>query len=181
MNKGDADISGTGKVKLELFNSGLTLQGEETFEKEFVLGNVIEWDVIAPNEIKAEQPISISMTQLPDDENTNTSVQVRNSPNELNVRTDNIGIVNIDTVRISDPLGARDDTVSTGQSFTVYAEISSERVQDNFKAQIRFANNLLRAVVRDQDVNQGPLLFRLFGKYLRLRISAHCWNQTVSG
>ncbi len=157
LNLGEADVEGSGTVRLELLDSGLSpLNTLDELEKTFTVDQVIEWNIRAPQENTIDRFVRISIVERPVDMNTGLQADMTNSPNILDVTTQDQGQISIDNVYISSPVGAKDDTLSTGQTFEVSAEISSdERVRDNLAARIQFSSDDFIAPVRETDVAIG--------------------------
>jgi hypothetical protein len=172
VNTGVAGTVNVGRVKLELFSSGLTSQ--DPLEKDFAIDQIIEWKVIAPDREISASNIRVSVIVVPRDENSNKSVQIINSPNELTVSTVNKGWARVESVWISSPLGAQDNTVSTGQNFQIRAEISSDRLQEPFKARVFFSDSFIDAAVREKELNVGQ------NQPVTWDVTANEWSEDIT-
>ena len=152
-NLGAARIGTTGKLKLSLQNSGLTLMGSDSV-KSFTAGTYVTWNVQAAESVISEiRDIRVDISTIPSDENTNAAASITNGTVSLNVLTEARGFARIDKLFISNPLGAMDNSVSALQSFVVTAEITSNRVR-NLQAEISFTG-AFTTVTPSVPVNEG--------------------------
>lgn len=135
-NFGDADIGGTGLVRLDFKNSGLSLaDAQASLEKEFQVDEDLYWSIKAPTRTSPLTEISVEITEVPFDENTGITANVQNTPNRLRVQTEKKGSILYSGFGISFPSGAMDGVVSTGQMFKVSAQIDSDN--DKFAESLR--------------------------------------------
>ncbi|MBD3378290.1 hypothetical protein GF406_24890 [candidate division KSB1 bacterium] len=157
-NFGDAGIldDGTGTVRLDFLASGLTLVDDNDSQQvPFNVDSDVSWDVKAPSVVTDLKEIRVHINNIPLDENSGLPALISNSPNILKVRTENRGSIVVHSLRISEPSGATDDTLSTGQNFRIQAEISSDRIAPDMKARIHFSSEEFIPAVQDVDVPQG--------------------------
>ncbi|HPG39151.1 MAG TPA: hypothetical protein PLP19_03610 [bacterium] len=137
-NQGEAQITGTGKVRLDLDESGLTLTSqytgllEQSFNQET---QDIVWVVNAGSLSKDGKEITVTITQTPVDENTNEAAKTVEDAGKGSMRVyisdqGKVRVLN-DQAEITYPTGAIDNIVSTEQQFTVKAVINSENVDPN--------------------------------------------------
>ena len=152
-NNGTAKVIGTGELKLDLGLTGLEFINPVDSVKAFTVGDLVEWEVQAPDKpVTVSRIISVNIHFYPLDENTNTKSESSISEQTLTVRTSSIGTVRVDSLYIASPLGARDGTVSTDQYFGVKAVISSERVKDPIQARIGFSSDDFSTASSTQNV-----------------------------
>ncbi|MBC7185829.1 MAG: hypothetical protein H5U38_02225 [Calditrichaeota bacterium] len=128
-NTGEAGTTGAGRLKLSLGETRCTLDASEPDSiKAFTPGASVYWWLRAAPELTSSATLSVTIIERPDDENTGSRAQVSNATSLLNVRTLDRGFVRVDTVFISEPAGAVDGTLSTGQTFIVTAQVTSARL-----------------------------------------------------
>ncbi|MCR4440197.1 MAG: hypothetical protein NUW13_14340 [candidate division KSB1 bacterium] len=142
-NTGEAGTTGTGRLKLSLGQTRCTLDPSESDSvKAFTPGASLYWWLRAAPELTSSATLSVTIIERPDDENTGSRAQVSNATSFLNVRTLDRGFVRVDTVFISEPAGAVDGTLSTGQTFIVTAQVTSARVSgDTLSAVLRVSDD----------------------------------------
>lgn len=129
-NNGSAGIYGEAKVKIDLGNSGLTLDASETEEKTLAFANdrgQVAWQAQAPDTVSMNKPIAFTVTQFPQDSNTDEAASIEKKTVLLTVSTVDRGNIDLRNVRIHEPVGARDSTLSTEQTFTITADMSWNR------------------------------------------------------
>ncbi len=161
-NQGDADITGTGKIKLDFGQSGLTLapeyQGlaEQSFTQDT---EDIIWKVNAGPINNDGFNITVEISQAPNDENTNETAK---TADDASKRTMRVWVTELGKVRIvnkkawiSSPIGAVDDIVSTDQTFTVKTEVNSDNVDKNRITARLVAPESFRVIQSTQNVALG--------------------------
>ncbi|MBN2411605.1 hypothetical protein JXQ31_07915 [candidate division KSB1 bacterium] len=161
-NQGDANITGTGKLKLDLGQSGLTLtseyQGlvEQNFTQET---EDIIWKVNAGPINNDGFNITVEISQAPNDENTNETAKTADDASKRTMRVwvTELGKVRIVNKRawISSPIGAVDNIVSTDQTFTVKTEVNSDNVDKNRITARLVAPEAFRVIQSTQNVTLG--------------------------
>jgi hypothetical protein len=160
-NFGDADINGTGIVRLDLKDdkTGLSLaDAQANLEKEFQIDEDLYWSIKAPTFSSPLTEISVEITEVPLDENTGLTAGTQNTPNRLRVKTEKKGSIQITGFGISYPGGAKDGVVSTGQMFKVSAQIDSDidKITERLRARIFFdPAGVFDAVEQVIDVEPG--------------------------
>lgn len=142
-NTGEAGTLGSGRLRLSLGQTRCTLDpGEPDSVKTFTPGSSVYWWLQAANELTTSATLKVAIIERPEDENTGSRAQVSNAESFLNVRTLDRGYVRVDTLFISEPAGAVDGTLSTGQTFVVTAQVTSARVSgDTLNAILRVSND----------------------------------------
>jgi len=141
-NSGTARVS-QGKIRIDFLESGFILAAGETAEKIFTISNIVTWNVIAPLKPSVEtKQIEIRMTAVPVDEHTGQEADIIGFPNStLSVLTIEAGAISSGVPGITAPAGAKDNLISTDQSFEVTLSITTRRVvQDKITAQLVFSN-----------------------------------------
>ncbi|MBN1996729.1 T9SS type A sorting domain-containing protein [candidate division KSB1 bacterium] len=142
-NSGDAGIGSGSSGQLELGfstnNTGLQLV-EGSWLQDFTMDEIISWKIKAPDTVTTKlHKIRVRISRYPNDENSNTTAEVGTDVREIQVSTKDRGFIQINQVRIIQPSGATDNTLSTLQQFTVRALISSRDVKTSeSKAEIHF-------------------------------------------
>ncbi len=129
-NNGSAGIYGEAKIKIDLRNSGLTLDENEEEEKTLTFANdlgQVTWQAQAPDTVSLNKPISFTVTQFPKDLNTDEAASIEKKTVLLTVSTVDQGTIALGNVRIHEPEGAKDSTLSTEQVFTITADIAWTR------------------------------------------------------
>ncbi len=147
-----------GKLKLDLLDSGLSLADGESATKDFDINENIGWTITAPNEVLQNKRVKVEIDSdsVPKDENSNKSVEVETNTRELIVYTQEGGYISVDSLWVSNPVGARDNKLSTNQTFYITAEISSGQVAEDISAQIIFSSEEFDAVNPvNQDIAVG--------------------------
>jgi len=158
INEGQAGVLGNVRVAIDFLSSGFrTKSGSEPLSKEGPIDTVFEWTVVAPDTATALREIRVAVTAIPNDENSGTPAETAQSPNELLVQTQRRGELSVQQIFISSPAGAKDSTLSTGQSFVIGAEISSDpdKVREGIVATIHFSSTEFLAAVRNVGVPVG--------------------------
>lgn len=121
-NTGRATTYDTAAVRLDVTGTGITIS--EPLEKKIFIepgaySGRAEWQAIAPDSPTSQRALTFIMTRRPFDVNTNKPVLTSNDPAQLNVTTIDRGSISGSNFRISEPDGAKDNVLSTGQDFTV--------------------------------------------------------------
>jgi hypothetical protein len=154
-NDGEAKLTGTGRLKLDLGETGITLVNEAESVKDFEIGRWVEWVVQAPTTpYTIPRTLTVSIDSWPNDENTGARPVAVTWKLQPNVTVVSTGFVRVDDLFISSPSGAVDGTVSTYQDFTVKAVISSERAQ-NIKAKINYSSSQFSTESSIKNVTEG--------------------------
>ncbi len=136
-NEGTADVEGAAVLTLDLGLTQLSLLAGEQLSKAFVPNTPTTWQVKAPSIPVEQQDIKVTITSIPDDENTNQSTRVATDRLTLGVVTGDVGTVVVDTVFVERPPGAEDGTLSTEQQFTLTANVRITNVKNtNISLQI---------------------------------------------
>ncbi|MBN1154836.1 hypothetical protein JXB12_07935 [candidate division KSB1 bacterium] len=148
INEGLADVAGKGSLRISFGSTGVTTL-QDTI-KQFTVGNPVLWDLRAPAYVMGTGKITFTIVDVPDDENTNQGAGGLGDRRTISVKTVNKGFISIDSLKIIDPAGAIDGTLSTSQTFTVRAyahwencdnlPIVTLRIPDNFITEIESKN-----------------------------------------
>lgn len=129
-NNGSAEVYGDAKVKINLGNSGLTLDENETEEQTLVFSNdraQAVWQAHAPDTLSLKKPLTFTVTQFPKDRNTDEAASIEKKTVLFEVSTNDRGTLTLQNVRIHEPEGAKDSTLSTEQLFTITANMNWNR------------------------------------------------------
>ena len=123
---GVAQVDDTGELTLRL-PAGFALEpSTQDTTAGFVVGTGVVWDVKAPSQAAADQPIEVKMTRRPIAKNTGASPVVTDSVAVFSVNVATQGGFVSPILEVSAPVGATDDTVSTYQQFTLRASAIAE-------------------------------------------------------
>jgi len=143
-NKGTAWVD-SGKIKLSLPDGYQFVSGESS-EKPFAILDdsssvEVEFSLQAPSDTTAKVAIEGQISQTPKDLNAHTPAKITRGNAQLDVKTvaSNLQILSF---AISDPPGARDSTLSTGQPFTLKAVIQATKNLRNRSASLKMPSNL---------------------------------------
>ncbi|MFQ5636749.1 MAG: hypothetical protein ACE5IR_01980 [bacterium] len=122
-NTGQAGVTGLAEVTLNLGTSGIISQ--EPLKQTFVPNTRVIWNCVAPVIATPAQSISVTLSNIPFDENTNNTAS--HNPQQLVrsflIETGDLGNISVVSVGVTSPVGALDRIVSTEQEITVEAEI----------------------------------------------------------
>ena len=124
-NDGTAGFDNSGELQLNLRGDYTLAPGSTPLTAPFSQqADSVTWTILAPD---TAEPVAkwftYSFAQFPNDLNTGSTVQTVGIIDSLQFFTDTIWVA-IDSVRLVSPAGARDDTVSTEQEFTVQAFVN---------------------------------------------------------
>lgn len=118
-NLGEALVDTSGQLALIL---PANYSASDPLLRDFQVGRPVIWQVLAPGFRSGPDTILVRMVRMPLDVNVNMPAQVVALDDTVIVSTDTTRLA-VDSLYVSAPAGARDDTVSTDQLFTVTAEI----------------------------------------------------------
>ncbi|MFA5771986.1 MAG: Ig-like domain-containing protein [Thermoplasmata archaeon] len=122
-NAGTATMAGTAKLTIENTSGHYGTVPNAYTAQSFTLNNWVYWNITAPSAKEAESTLRISISTIPDDENTNDDVVCTNTQVNISITTQDKPEFSV-TVWISSPVGATDGVVSTYQPFNVTALVS---------------------------------------------------------
>lgn len=122
LNSGEANITGTGYLKIDFGATGVTAVQNDTI-KPFTPGGPITWKLKAPENLTIKAPITISIDTIPKDENTNETARIARKFDYFYVETQKSGNAWIDSLWTASPSGAIDKELSTYQTFTIEADV----------------------------------------------------------
>jgi hypothetical protein len=123
-NDGTASVEGPARLRLDVGSSGITLP--EGNDRDFTVNQPVTWSAFAPSTPTDVSVLKVSMIAIPRDENTGRTASVSKPNDNLSIQTVDTGSLTLTDIRIIDPPGAQDGTLSTGQRFVVAAEVSYE-------------------------------------------------------
>jgi hypothetical protein len=128
-NTGQAAVTGPAELTLNLGSTGITSQ--EPLTQTFVPDVPVVWNVTAPNTPTPSQSISVTLSKIPLDENTNDQAAV-NPPivRTIQIETGEVGGISIDAIFVSSPQGAEDGIISTDQQFSIVTDFSWQDAVD---------------------------------------------------
>jgi len=122
-----AAVDASGRLALLLPN-GFEITGPVPGENEqsFTVGDSVSWSIRAPDVPINLTPLVVRMTTVPMDLNSRLSAEIENDADSVQVEVVKSDLSVLKTY-VSDPPGARDGTVSTGQEFMLVATFQGSR------------------------------------------------------
>jgi hypothetical protein len=136
-NTGVGQVDDTGELTIRL-PLGFALEPVPTDTTAgFTVGEAISWQVRAPSSAASDQPIEVKITKRPLALNTALAPAVFDSVDVLLIDVATEGGFSADTLFVSAPAGAMDDTVSTSQQFTLRASAIAEASTGNMVASLK--------------------------------------------
>ncbi|MGH7450089.1 MAG: hypothetical protein ACRENG_01955, partial [bacterium] len=173
LNDGGAGVQGAARLKIE-YDPAQGFSTSEAGEKDINVGSSVQWKFTAPNQAGSDVFI-IKYLSWPADTNTNASAALTDnrSQERVRVRTDSVeSELRIVSFRIIAPSGATDNGLSTGQQFTVRAQVLGARAANvtvKLTEPLGFITNdntqqVFTTLDEQRDVNwtfQAPLASRL--------------------
>ncbi len=155
-NLGEADVEGTTTFTLDLGNTGI--QSQQPLVQNVTPGQQVIWNVTAPATATQLDTLSLRVTSVPRDENTNLTAFINRLERKIPIATVDAGFVRINSVMVTTPEGAKDGTLSTEQELTIEAEIEWQDLI-NLQAEIEFPSVAYEILdgSRFRDIAQGPL------------------------
>ena len=144
-NLGQANIYGVSELSLNIGITGITVYENLikpfTFSSQTKISDPVIWHAKAPNYKLSDLPITINIETVPFDENSNEISEIILPQVQLLISTvESAQLLN--TLKISEPLGAQDGILSTDQSFTIKAFILSNNCE-NIHAELIFPEGSL--------------------------------------
>lgn len=127
-NRADAAaVDASGRLALFLPN-GFEITGPVPGEREqaFIVGDSVTWSIRAPDVPINLTPLVVRMITVPMDLNSRLSAEIANDADSVQVEVVKSDLSVLKTY-VSDPAGARDGTVSTGQEFMLVATFQGSR------------------------------------------------------
>jgi hypothetical protein len=155
-NLGEAGVEGSAVFTLDLGSTGI--QSQQPLVQNFTPGQQVIWNVTAPAAATPLDTISLRVTSVPRDENTNLTAFINRLERKIPIATVDAGFVRINSVVVTTPEGAKDGTLSTDQELTIEAEIEWDDLI-NLQAEIEFPTVVYDILdgSRFRDITQGPL------------------------
>ena len=129
-NFGDASYDGSGRVELDLGDSGLILESGELIQ-EFYDESDLWWDVRAPGAILPEgKEIKVRITEAPQDVNSNTAANISTNFRTLIVHVNEGGNISISQPSFWATNNEAIDSVSSEQPFSFKALVQTANVKE---------------------------------------------------
>jgi hypothetical protein len=164
-NRGQALIDGTGEITLVL-PPGFTIHPNEADSvKSFSADTEVSWQVRAPND-EGEAVLRVQISQRPVDLNSGERAQVTANVATIGVKTV-YSALTINQFFISAPQGASDGILSTGQEFTIEANITYSQDLTNREKTLKIPPGLGYEFVRKDSLQPDP-----YNEIVRWRIKA---------
>ncbi|MDQ7064623.1 MAG: hypothetical protein Q9P90_10310 [candidate division KSB1 bacterium] len=132
-NLGDAGLAAGGKVFLKVPQNYAT---SDALIRDFTANTPVNWSVTAPSVPSGPDTFVVSIFTIPNDINIDAPAAVARQIDTLIVETDTTRI-KIDSLYVSAPNGAKDDTLSTDQLFTLALRIDRTPNLPNINATLR--------------------------------------------
>ncbi len=123
-NQGQAGVDSTGRLKIDLGNTGLTLLSDDTSQA-FIPGDTVRWFLSAPDSAISLSELTMRMNAVPNDENTDSTALVSVLIDTIMIETVRRADLAVST-QITTPSGATDDTLSTDQQFVLTAWVENK-------------------------------------------------------
>jgi hypothetical protein len=173
LNDGTAGVQGAARLKIE-YDPNQGFSTSEPDEKDVNVGSSVQWKFTAPAQA-ANDRFTIKYVTVPADTNTNASAALTDNRTQerFDVRTDSVqSELRLVSFRIIAPFGATDNGLSTGQQFTVRAQVLGTRAANvtvNLTVPLGFRTNdntqqVFTALDEQRDLNwtlQAPIASRL--------------------
>ena len=135
-NTGSAGVDTTGQVRISI-PTNYQLGSETSLSvADITTASSYTWTLIAPNSAQNKSYITVSLDQIPNDLNTGEAASVVTGSDNFSLPITTIQSWITASLSLSDPAGAVDQTVSTGQTFIVNAEVYTTENVINAVAQI---------------------------------------------
>jgi hypothetical protein len=173
LNDGGAGVRSAARLKIE-YDPSQGFSTNEADEKDIAVGSSVQWKFTAPNRA-ANDRFTIKYVTVPADTNTDASAALADNRSQvrLDVRTDSVrSELRLVSFGIIAPFGASDNGLSTGQQFTVRAQVLGTRaanVRVSLAVPLGFRTNdntqqVFTTLDEQRDLNwtlQAPLASRL--------------------
>ncbi|RMD94145.1 MAG: hypothetical protein D6813_02825 [Calditrichaeota bacterium] len=124
-NLGQARVDDSGKIMLTI-PSNYTLLDQTPAEQNFVQDQDVLWRVVAPLTSSTDDTFTVQITKIPIELNTQQPAVVQKDKDQKVIQTTGINLT-ITDLSIVAPPGARDDTLSTGQQFTLQTTLNMSK------------------------------------------------------
>jgi hypothetical protein len=134
VNSGVGQVS-SGQLRLILPPSGYSFDLGSSEVQSFNVNQIVQWQVIAPNNGTPLENFRVEISQTPTDINRNTPAAVAVPFVLRQVQTQGT-VLTIDNFAITFPDGAIDNVLSTQQDFTVEAQITRSDNLDSVQAEL---------------------------------------------
>ncbi|MGH7599189.1 MAG: T9SS type A sorting domain-containing protein, partial [bacterium] len=172
-NDGDAGVDGPARLRIE-FDTNQGFSTVDPVEKDVNVGSSVQWKFRAPSSAASDIfTIRYTPTGVPADTNSNARAAQTETLERLSVRIDSVqSELRIVSFVIRAPGGATDNGLSTGQQFTVRAQVLGARASNvtvRLTEPLGFITNdntqqVFNELVEQRDVNwtfQAPDISRL--------------------
>ncbi|KAA0224035.1 hypothetical protein EDS67_24855 [candidate division KSB1 bacterium] len=133
-NLGQAEFDNSGRVQLiPPYPRGYDIA--DNTPRPFANGVPVDWQIIAPDFVSAQDTFNIEMSVLPRDQNDGTFAEAPNRLARIIVDVNESALA-ITSLGISAPAGAADRVVSTEQEFTVTTKVSASANLSDLSAEM---------------------------------------------
>jgi hypothetical protein len=188
LNDGGAGVQAAARLKIE-YDPNQGFVTADVAERDVNVGSSVQWKFKAPGRAGSDIFI-IKYTSVPADTNTNASAALTDSKSQerVRVRTDSVrSELRVVSFRIIAPVGAADNVLSTGQLFTVRAQVDGKRAVDatvRLTLPLGFKTNdntqqIFRTLDEQRDVNwtiQAPSLPTLVGRLDSIHVATNGYD-----
>jgi len=151
LNLGTAEVDESGRLAVIAPQGYHIDKGDKLVEKDttyFSIDQEMSWQILPPSNESNPDTIKVVMFNPPKDKNINSAANVQNPNEELIVQTIPSRI-EIQTFKILSPEGAKDDTISTRQDFSVELAISPSDNLDSLRASVTIPSNFGYGIQED--------------------------------
>ncbi len=160
INEGTAEVKNMGRLSLETPHGYYVKKGEQLVRSDtasFTINETISWDVAPPDYSTENDTFVVFLFSPPLDKNSETFAIVQNPYKYLVVKTVPSDI-STELFEISSPVGAKDDTLSTEQHFTVKLEVRSSENLDSLRATLHIPQKFGFAIDEDSTKSLNMIL-----------------------
>jgi hypothetical protein len=127
-NLGQAGITGARAVTLTV-PAGFA-NPVEPLTRGFAANDTVRWSFVAPATPQPAADFSCTISQVPNDVNTGTTAFVSKLVDTQSMTVANAAALANPDVSLTSPAGAADDTLSVGQTFTLRAQVTVQRIKN---------------------------------------------------
>ena len=150
-NLGTAEVDESGRLAVYAPPGYLIDKGDKQVKgdtTDFLIDQQLNWQIIPPSNGSEEDAIKVHLFHSPKDKNIDSPANVLNPNDSLIVRTVPSNII-IQSFKIDSPEGAKDDTISTRQDFSVKLGIIPSDNLDSLRASVTIPSNFGYGIQED--------------------------------
>jgi hypothetical protein len=150
-NLGTAETDESGQLAVYAPSGYLIDKGSKQVQGDttnFIIDQELSWEIIPPSVQSNNDTIKVVLFHSPNDKNVNSPAYVENSQEKLIVRTVASNIF-IQKFSVNSPEGAKDDTISTWQDFSVKLDIIPSDNLKDLRASVTIPSNFGYGIQED--------------------------------